>query len=297
MDQGLSQYYVFYITALCGNISKAAEKLYISQPAISKSIQKLEKTLKTSLFKRTSRGVTLTEDGELLFQHVREAFSQLETAEQILERKHTLGISHLRIGASATLCKYVLLPYLQDFVVTNPHVKITISCQSSYKTIELLQDEKIDVGLIGTPSTSKSFEYFPILSIQDTFVATDAYLSNLSLREETSNLNHTATFMMLDDENITRQYINDCLKEQSIQLENILEVSTMDLLIEYAKIGLGIGCVIKEFVQDELSNHALTEVPLKIQIPKRGIGFAFLKESMSIMPVNTFLQQVTKMQC
>lgn len=291
MDQTLSQYYIFYIVALQGNISKAAEKLYISQPAISKSIRRLEKSLNTPLFKRSSRGVTLTEDGELLYHHVQEAFAQLEIAEQTLERKHALGISHLRIGASSTLCKYVLLPYLQNFVAANPHVRITISCQSSYKTIELLQEQKIDIGLIGSPSSPKTYEFFPILSIQDTFVATDTYLNNLSLREADSNIYHTATFMMLDEENITRQFINNYIKDHSIQLDNILEVSTMDLLIEFSKIGLGVGCVIKEFVQTELDHHALTEIPLGLEIPKREIGFVCLKDSMTLPPIQSFMDQ------
>ena len=122
MEQNLSQYHIFYVTARCGNISKASRELFISQPAVSKAIQKLEQTLNTVLFRRGSRGVTLTEDGELLYRHVREAFTSLEAAEQSLERKHALGISHLRIGASTTLCKYVLLPYLQRFIQLHPHV-------------------------------------------------------------------------------------------------------------------------------------------------------------------------------
>ena len=138
MEQGLSQYYIFYAVARHGNISRAAEELFISQPAISKGIHKLEGTLGTRLFKRNSRGVTLTEDGELLFQYVEEAFASLDTAEKLLERRQQLGISHLRVGASTTLCKYVLLPFLQAFIAGHPHVKITISCQSTYQTLELI---------------------------------------------------------------------------------------------------------------------------------------------------------------
>ena len=127
-----------------------------------------------SCSRRGPRGVLLTEDGELLYRHVSEAFASLETAEQSLERKHALGISHLRIGASTTLCKYVLLPYLQRFIQLHPHVKITITCQSTYRTLALLQEEKIDVGLVGRPASLKGCEFRPLQSIQDTFVATAA---------------------------------------------------------------------------------------------------------------------------
>ncbi len=290
MEQNLSQYHIFYVTARCGNISKASRELFISQPAVSKAIQKLEQTLNTVLFRRGSRGVTLTEDGELLYRHVREAFTSLEAAEQSLERKHALGISHLRIGASTTLCKYVLLPYLQRFIQLHPHVKITITCQSTYRTLALLQEEKIDIGLVGQPDTLKGCEFQHLQSIQDTFVASAAYLSNLSLREEDSDLFHTATFMMLDEENITRQFINNYFREHGIELRNILEISTMDLLIEFARIGMGAACVIREFVQTDLDSGNLVEVPLGIRFPARKIGFAWTKESRELAPVREFLE-------
>ena len=290
MDQYLPLYHIFYTAANCGNISRASRELYISQPAVSKAIRKLEESLNTTLFKRNSRGVSLTEDGALLFHHVQDAFSSLDTAEQLLERKHSLGISHLRIGVSAIMCKYVLLPYLQDFIRLYPHVKIAISCQSTYQTLELLQERKVDIGLIGSPNSQKALDFFPVQSIQDTFVASETYLNNLSLRESDPNLFHTATFMMLDEENLSRQFVNDYFKLHDIELKNVLEVSTVDLLIEFAKIGMGAACVIKEFVRPELDNHELMELPLDIRFPSRKVGFAVLKENRELYPVREFLE-------
>ena len=136
MEQNLSQYYIFYTAAQCGSISRASRELYISQPAVSKAIQKLEQSLNTVLFRREARGVSLTEEGRLLYRHVREAFHSLDEAEQTLARRKKLGISHLRLGASATLSRYVLLRFLQRFIRAYPHVKITIACQSTYRTLE-----------------------------------------------------------------------------------------------------------------------------------------------------------------
>ena len=99
MEQNLSQYYIFYTAAQCGSISRASRELYISQPAVSKAIQKLEQSLNTVLFRREARGVSLTEEGRLLYRHVREAFHSLDEAEQTLARRKKLGISHLRLGA------------------------------------------------------------------------------------------------------------------------------------------------------------------------------------------------------
>lgn len=120
MDQNLSLYKVFYTVANTGNISKAAAELFISQPAISKSIRKLEQNLEVTLFSRNSRGVQLTEEGEILYDYVQKAFYSLQLGEAQLKKINELGVGHLRIGVSTTLCKYVLLDYLKEFTIAHP---------------------------------------------------------------------------------------------------------------------------------------------------------------------------------
>lgn len=289
MEQNLSLYYVFHTVAKKGSISHAAKELYISQPAISKSIQKLEDNLNTTLFKRSSRGVTLTADGEILFQHTRDAFETLEEGEEILARHHALGVDQLRIGVSTTLCKYILLPHLQRFIKAYPHVKISISCQSTYQTLTLLEENKIDIGLVGEPAIQKGFYFQPLQKIQDIFVTTTAYLEHLELRSGNGDLFQTATFMMLDEKNITRQYINRVFLEHGVEFSNILEVSTMDLLIELAKIGMGAACVIQEFVQEELDRGNLITLPLGLTFSPRQIGFACRKHEQANPVIQHFL--------
>lgn len=289
MEQNLSLYYVFHTVAKKGSISHAAKELYISQPAISKSIQKLEDNLNTTLFKRSSRGVTLTADGEILFQHTRDAFETLEEGEEILARHHALGVDQLRIGVSTTLCKYILLPHLQRFIKAYPHVRISISCQSTYQTLTLLEENKIDIGLVGEPAIQKGFYFQPLQKIHDIFVTTTAYLEHLELRSGNGDLFQTATFMMLDEENITRQYINRVFLEHGVEFSNILEVSTMDLLIEFAKIVMGAACVIQEFVQEELDRGDLITLPLGLTFSPRQIGFACRKHEQANPVIQHFL--------
>ena len=125
--------------------------MYISQPAVSKAISRLEESLSVTLFHRSSRGVTLTREGELLYAHVEQALSALQSGEELLKATVSLKISHLSIGVSTTLCKYMLLPLLKTFIAENPHIKITISCQSTFDTIKALQNGSIDIGLVGIP--------------------------------------------------------------------------------------------------------------------------------------------------
>lgn len=290
MEENLSLYHIFYVTAREGNISRAARELFISQPAISKAIRKLEENLETVLFIRTSRGVTLTQEGELLYRHVSRAFDSLHSGEALLERNRKLGVSQLRIGASITLCRYLLLPHLHRFVNTHPHVKVSISCQSTFQTLSLLDENKIDIGLVGEPSTLRGTIFYPLLKIQDTFVASPSYLENLTLREGTQDLLDTAAFMMMDEENITRQYINQAFSQNQRKPSNMLEVSTMDLLIDFAKIGLGIACVIREFVEQELDGRTLVEVPLGLTFPPRQVGFVCRKDQQKLPVIRSFLE-------
>ena len=172
MQDNLSLYHIFYTVARTGSISHSSRDLYISQPAISKSIQKLEQNLDTVLFKRSSRGVTLTPDGELLFEKVKEALSLLDEGENSIRHNRSRDIPKLRLGASSTLTRYVLLSHLENYIARFPHVRITISCQSTYQTLQLLDEEKIDLGLIGRPQKLRGYYFQPLLKIQDTFVYT-----------------------------------------------------------------------------------------------------------------------------
>ena len=296
MIQSLSCYRIFYTVAKTGNISKAAKELYISQPAISKSIQKLEESMNCELFRRSSRGVSLTEEGELLYSHVKVAFETLALGEDRLRNSIELGVGHLKIGVSSTLCKYMLLPYLKEFIKLYPHINISITCQSTNDTLKLLEENKIDVGLIGKPESLKNIDFYYLAEIKDIFVATKDYLRNLKARGvKEDRILQSSTIMLLDKNNMTRQYIDDYLQENHIVVQDSIDISSMDLLIEFAKIDLGIACVIKNFVRDELAEGRLVQLKMPVSIPARKIGFAYAKSGAippTVRKLLSFLQEL-----
>lgn len=291
MNQSLSSYRIFYTVANTGNISKAAKELYISQPAISKSIQKLEESVGCRLFSRSSRGVILTDEGKLLYEHVSTAFETLTLGEEKLKRSIELGVGHLKIGVSSTLCKYLLLPYLKEFIRQNPHISISISCQSTNETLRLIEDNKIDIGLIGRPSSLKNIQFDFLEEIEDAFVATKDYIRNLQARGITKDeiLSH-ATLMMLDKNNMSRQYIDNYLQENQITVRDSIDISDMDLLIDFARISVGVACVIKNFVKEDLANGSLIEIPLENPIHTREVGFAYRTSSRPSKSLNEFIR-------
>ena len=290
MDQNLSQYRIFYAVAKAGNISRAAKELYISQPAISKSISKLEDSLNTVLFTRNSRGVQLTDEGQVLFEHTRDAFEELAKGEQELKRIREFNMGHIRIGVSNTLCRFIMVKYLKGFIEQYPHIKITIESQPTTQTLSMLEQQRIDIGLGVEQKSAKSMNFIPVMDIEDIFVATPSYLENLKLREGAdTDVFQSGNLMLLDKNNITRHYIDDYMSVNEIVANNLLEVTTMDLLIEFARIGLGIGCVIKEFVKEDLDSGRLAQLKLDTPIHKRTVGFLW-QSSRTSKALDTFIR-------
>ena len=313
-ESTLSSYHIFNAVAETGNLSKAAKILYISQPAISRAVSKLEQNLSVKLFIRGSRGVHLTEEGKLLYAHTKSAFDALRQGEENLRRINNLGVSKLRIGASSTLCKHILMPQLQKFIQEYPHIQISLQCHSSLEIAALLEEGSIDIGLISEPNSLHSLEFFLVTEVEDIFVATEDYLKNLKLRdhENIPSLKTSAaknrrqnekkasatahsylkngTLMLLNETNSSRLHINNYFNKNQLETGQILEFDTMDQIIDFSKISLGIGCVIKEFVQDDLKQHSLLELPLPTGISKRTIGLAYRKTSLQAAPVNNFIE-------
>lgn len=336
MISNLNNYVIFYTVAKAGNISKAANQLYISQPAISKSISKLEAELGTALFARSSKGVTLTEEGQVLYEYVERAFDSLNMGEENLKNYKELGIGHIRIGVSTSLCKHILLDYLKDFIKENPNIKFSIDCHSTLNTIKLLKNDDIDIGLICNTELPKGIVYSPVKEIHDVFVASPEYLDNFYERNgnalddvimdelsphikgniipllgaskragkntssdslyndsdsaadnptDSSLPNHSnitttdilenSNLMVLEEANVTRTHVDEYLRSQGISCSQVLEINNMDLLIDFAAIGMGVASVVREFAHEQLSSGVITELPLDTPIPSRSVGFAY----------------------
>lgn len=300
MEQNLNLYQIFYEVAGCRNFSVAARKLYISQPAVSKAISRLEEDLDTVLFHRSSRGVTLTPEGELLYSHVETALQSLKSGTDLLKSVSGGHISPLSIGVSTTLCKYVLLPFLKPFISENPNIKITISCQSTFDTLTALQNGTIDIGLVGIQKDAReaknpAITCLPLKNIEDIFVASDTYLTPFLLKSkgETQTLDtifREASFIMLDKENISRKHADAFLSAQGLTLSHVIEVNNMDLSIEFARAGLGIACVISDFITEDIKKGTLRELKLTHRIPRRQIGFAYSSKTPMDEAKNTLIQ-------
>jgi DNA-binding transcriptional LysR family regulator len=284
----LNLYRVFFVVAKCKNISHAAEVLFVSQPAVSKSIKTLENSFNVTLFSRSSKGVTLTPEGEILFNHIKNAFDEFSLGEHILEKLKNKEMGTINLGVSTTIGKNYFLPKFREFITEYSYFKIKIINKPTLDTIKLVQDEKLDLGIIGTTSTEADLNFVELWQIQDILVASNNYLEKLDLNSD--NIFTKGSFMFLENPNVTREHIDNYFTKHNINIVPDIEASNMDFLIECAKIGLGITSVIKEFLHNDLENKTLIEIPLKDKIPPRHIGVIYKNSSNLSIATTTLIE-------
>jgi len=271
----LEQYKIFAAVAKCGSFCKAAEEYHITQPAVSQSIKLLEKKLGTQLFVRTSRGVVLTQTGQILNSYVEQALSAFKGAESHIKQLQALEQGKLYIGAGDTLSRHFLLPHLKRFHEKYPRVTLKVTNRTSQDTVDLLMQGKVDIGFINMPTeTGEHITAVPLTELHDCFVYNEKHFPDLSDIVDLEAL-QDHPLLMLEQESSTRRYLDDYFRNQNITLSPQIELGSHDLLLSFAEIGLGIAAVVKEYSQKELQSGTLKEIRLKNQIPPRSLALIY----------------------
>lgn len=283
-------YRVFYTVAMAGTVSRAAANLHVSQPAVSKSVKKLEDLTGCTLFARSVKGVSLTSEGRILFDYVQQGFTHLQNGERVLKKIREKGEGVVRVGISNTLCRYYFLPRLEEFHRRYPGIRISIVNRSSPETLRLLEQGVIDFGVISIPRDASGFNFCELLTIRDIFVAGSRYPELRSPQSLAALAGYP--LMMLEKNNATRDWIDGWLMAQQTELAPEIEIGSLDFLIEFARIGLGVALVIKNFVTKELSRGLLFEVPVEPAIPPRQIGIVTPKNLPLSIAAKTFIEMI-----
>ena len=277
MSVKLELYRVFKEVAEAGNITAAAQTLFISQSAVSQSIKQLEAELQTRLFARNSRGVNLTADGRMLYEYVRSAMGLLETGEEKLSQSRDLQMGHLTIGASDTVTSQFLLPYLDRFHRQYPAIHIQIISGRSHKVLGLLQSGKVDIAFASTPQEGASLETFPCLATHSIFVAGAEYPCDF---DHVYTLEEIARFplILLERKASSRLYLEKYFLQNGLHLNPEIELGARSLLVDLAAIGFGVAGVTEEFVRRELESGRLRKLRTSFDIPPRSVDLCVLRD-------------------
>ena len=275
MNIDFELYRVFYTVANHKNITKASEELSISQPAISKSIKSLEEQLGGQLFVRTKRGVVLTEEGREFYNYIKQAIEYISNAENKFTELINLETGCIKIGISTTLTKEFLLPYLEEFHRLYPKIDIQIITNMSSELFPKLRNGLIDIIILNLNEKNygQDINITKCKKITDCFVANKTYSELINNEISIKELNKYPLILQSKGSN-TREFLDDFAKENNTILKPNIELASYSLVVEFAKIGLGIGYVTREYIKKELKNHELYEIKLKEKIPSRYIGIA-----------------------
>ncbi|SHJ91970.1 DNA-binding transcriptional regulator, LysR family [Hathewaya proteolytica DSM 3090] len=277
-DVNLELYKIFKTVAEQGSFSLAAKKMYISQPAVSQAINQLESQLSVTLFKRTSRGVSLTSEGNMLFQYVESGLNTIEAGEEKLFNMTKLYCGEIKISAGDTLVKHYLMPYLGRFNQLYPDIKVKVINRTSIESIELVKAGTVDMAFVNLPVEDLDLNIESCLKVHDIFVAGKKFKE---AGEKVISYEDLSRYplVMLEQESSSRRYVSNCFLKEGIILEPEIQLGSYDLLTEFAQIGFGISCVVEEFSRKDIENMNLTKVNLAKPIKAREIGMCYLKNS------------------
>jgi len=276
MDINFELYKIFYYAATSKSFSQAAEKLFITQSAVSQAIKNLEEKLGGQLFFRKGRKVQLTWEGELLFKHIEQAYHFIKNAENKFKEIENLETGEIRLGVSDTICKYYLIPYLEQFNSNYPKIKIQVINRTSNQILELLKNGSIDCGIVTLPVKDHNISVQPFISVEDIFVACNKYSA---LKNKNVPLKELKKYpiLMLEKKSMTRQIFDRFLQENNIVITPEIELESVELLVEFSKIGLGIAYVLKESALKEIESNTLFQINIAEEIPKRKLGICTIK--------------------
>ncbi len=273
MDINYELYKVFYHVATTLSFSEASRQLYISQSAVSQSVKTLEKKLGTPLFIRSTKSVQLTPEGETLLRHIEPAIQLIRQGEINLMEAGSLGGGQLRIGATDTICRYLLIPYLNQYHKLYPKVHIRIMNQTALKCVDLLEIGQVDLIVTNYPNSRiGNREQIQVISeFHDVFTASRAHYPQLENRRVSLKEIQNYPILMLDRHSTTNEFLHQMFRREQLELIPEIELDSNDVLLDLASIGLGLAFVPEYCLTD---HNKLYPIRLAEEMPSRKVVLA-----------------------
>lgn len=284
----------FILLLFIGSITKAANSLYISQPAITKTIKKLETELGITLFNRGPKGVVLTQNGKIFYEFIKNGVESFINGEHKLTSLKNLETGTIRIGASTTITKYFLLPFIEKFHNQFPNIDISITNSLTNRLIADLKKGSLDLLVVNLPTQNDdTLIITPCATLQDCFAGNLSYkkkiLEEISLEDLVTNF----PIITQKEPSNTRAFLNSLMEKNNISFHPKFDIVSYALVKDFAKIGMGISYITKEFAKDELENELLFEIPIKEKIPERSLGIVLPQNTINSFATEKFIELIT----
>ena len=270
MNIDLELYKIFYIVAKHKHMTRASEELHISQPAISQSIKKLEEQLDGTLFIRSNKGMELTSEGKMFYDYVKGALELINNAENEFTSFKDLSKGEVKIGASTTLTKIILMDALKNFHKDYPNIEINITNDLTSNLLIDLNKGKLDFVIFNEGDIKETnIKVNQIAELKQGFLYNpDFFNDNIKKVDELNNY----PLIMQKKESNSRKFIDEQMLKQNILLKPKTEVVSQDLVIEFTEAGFGVGFGIVELAKKNYPH--LKEISINEKIPKAKIYIA-----------------------
>lgn len=272
MNTNLELYKTFYHVAKNGNITKTANELIVSQPAVSKSIKTLEEQLNTTLFNRKNDGVMLTSAGKIIYDKIKDAMELINSAEEDLKNFNNMEIGRINIGAGNTIIQKYLMKYINLFHYKYPNIEIKVNTLTTPELIKLCQMGIIDIVFTHIPNTiPKDFEVVSIKLLHDILVVNknSEYLNKTITKDDLCKL----PLILLPYTASGRKGFDEFCINNSISINPLMEVGNDTIIEECAQSGLGIGLVTREYVLDKLVKKELYELKTNFNFSTKHLAY------------------------
>ena len=292
MDFNLEYYRAFYYVSKLGSTTLAAKALFLSQPAVSQSVQKLEEEMGCALFTRRHRGMRLTAEGSILYQHVIKAFDQFSEGEKRVHRYNELGEGELNLGATETALYLFVLPKIKSFRNLYPRVHINVTGSSTSETIRLVKEGTVDLAIAMSPFVGEEdLITKKVLDFHDIIIAGPAFAH---LKERVISIKELANLPIVCPEKGTsaRKHIERWFDSHGVFFDTDYSVRTSMLVIPFVENDLAIGIVPSIFVRLSAGNDKFFELRLEEEIPPRQLYVMYSKEFPASTLQNAFIRHL-----
>ena len=277
MNISLEFYKTFYYVAKNGSISRAANELFISQPAVSKTIKVLEEQLGTSLLIRKQDGVVLTQAGEIFYRKIKDAMDLMWSAENDLETFISQDSGTISIGASKTIIHEYLLPYLTSFHKLHPNIHFQIYTNSKEELIKKAKMGIIDLLFMNCPSDLPSdFHIIKVMNLHDVLVANQDFIKYKNKKLSIQDLEQMP-LLLLNKGTVLRSNFDDFCTKYKLNIHPMMELDSNALIKDFTQEGFGVSLLTKEHIKKELDEGKLFLLDLDIPLTQRYLGVIYLK--------------------
>ena len=284
-------YRVFLAVAQARSLTRAAEELYTSQPALTRTIKNLEAELGTTLFSRSKKGVELTAEGQLLYEHVEAAFAMLEKGEREVSTSTSLEKGTISVGTTITALDEFLFDFIEEFRSFHPGIRMKINTQSSDRTIASLRQGAVDVAFVTTP-------YRPFPDIRETILKEFENIvicgpAHKELQSGSHTLKELAQypFVYLSTAMQLREYTDAVFHDEDERIQPLIELDSAAMIAPMVAKNFGISIVPKSLVKGYLQRQEVFEVCLTRPLPKRSVALVESKAFPKSLAIREFIEK------